>query len=89
MNKNFLALSSLAMDLKRVSLASFNGSYQTANRFADECNKRVQEVDTKQIKQYLRNVLTKVPLILKDKERITDDALMYSTIIQNYVVHYL
>jgi len=85
MNKNKMVLGSLAMDLKRVALGYHNGSLVTARRFLDEAIKRKKEIDVANIKPYIKDLLNKLENIKneKDKERIAEDALMYSTLFQN------
>lgn len=82
---NKIALESLVMDLKRVSLGYQTNSLKMADRFYEEALKRSNEVDTSIIKEYLKNILKNVHQ-LKDAppEKIAEDALMYSTLIQNY-----
>lgn len=90
MNKNFVALSSLAMDLKRVALAYHNGAIDTANRFYAEAIKRRSEVDQSTLKPYLRKLLIDLDTLTQKKDRanIADDALMYSTLFQNASLHW-
>lgn len=80
-----IALSSLAMDLKRVALGYYRGSYITANRFFEEALKRRKEVDKKAIKPYIRKILVDLEKIKnqKDLKDIAEDTLMYSTLLQN------
>jgi arginyl-tRNA synthetase len=85
MNKNKIALSSLAMDLKRVALSYHNGSVETARRFFEEAIKRRDEVDKKKVRVYLREILNNLDRLIlqKDRQKIAEDALMYSTLFQN------
>lgn len=89
MNKNNLAISSLSMDLKRVAIGYYRGSTKMAGRFSKEALKRRSEVELSEVKPYLRKFLKLLPKILKkkDKKRVAEDALMYSTIFQNYAVY--
>ena len=89
MTKDNLAVASLAMDLKRVAMGFYNRSEKTAVRFCQEALKRREEIDVKNTKPYLRRFLSKLPEILnqKDEKKVAEDALMYSTIFQNYVLH--
>jgi len=87
MTSNNIALSSLAMDLKRVALGFHSGSIKTAERFSDEALKRKNEVDVKNVKPYIKVFLEKLPKMLKNKDRVAEDSLMYSTIFQNYITH--
>ena len=89
MTKNNIAIASLSMDLKRVALGYYKGSDKTAVRFSRETLKRRNEVDKKNVEPYIRKILKKLPKILKqkDKMKLAEDALMYSTIFQNYAIH--
>lgn len=85
MNKNTIALSSLAMDLKRVALNCHNGSTATARRFLEEAIKRRKEIDLSTVKPYIKKLLNNLDLIVKEKDpqKKAEDALMYSTLFQN------
>lgn len=74
-------LSALAMDLKRVALGLYRKSDATAARFLIEAMKRKQEIDTQKLLPYMQQILTKV-----NEDINAEDALMYSTRIQNYVM---
>lgn len=83
---NKIALESLAMDLKRVSLGYQRNSLKMADRFYEEALKRSNEVDTQVIKSYLKKILTNIKTLKNSPpDKISEDALMYSTLIQNYV----
>lgn len=86
MSENEIAISSLAMDLKRVALGYHNGSEKTAQRFATEALKRKEEISS--VPPYLENILEILPkkFSQKDKIGLAEDALMYSTLFQNYVL---
>ena len=90
MTETKIAISSLALDLKRVAVGYWNGSDQIAQRFADEALKRQEELKSASLKPYLRNLLEKLPSILEqqDKKRLAEDALMYSTLFQNYALKF-
>lgn len=85
MNNDQIALSSLAMDLKRVALGYHRGSVATADRFLSEALRRREEIDTASIKPYVKKLLMKLDALQseKDKTRVAEDALMYSTLFQN------
>ena len=85
MNKNQIALSSLAMDLKRVALGYHRGSTAMGERFLSEALKRKTEVDIISVKPYIKKLLEKIELLVneKDKQKLAEDALMYSTLFQN------
>lgn len=82
-----LSLSSLAMDLKRVALGLHRKSYAMAERFIDEAEKRRNEIMATKHPRYIQKVLENVESALQDTqdERIPDDLLMYSQLIQNYL----
>lgn len=84
--KNKIALESMAMDLKRVALGYHNNSLKMAERFREEAIARKKEVNLKEIKPYLRLVLEKTEKIDNSS---SEDALMFSTLIQNYTRKYL
>lgn len=77
--KNKFILESLASDLKRVALGLHRGSNKMAARFIEESLKRKAELDLKEVAPYLRKFISKL-----DKKIEAEDALMYSTLIQNY-----
>lgn len=77
--KNKYILESLASDLKRVALGKHRGSVKMADRFMTEALKRKQEVDEGEVDSYMKKILSKVSSSLNAEE-----ALMYSTLIQNY-----
>ena len=79
MNNNIYILESLASDLKRVALGLHRGSTTMANRFLDEALKRKNELNTEDVAQYIQKLLEKI-----DKDLDSENALMYSTLIQNY-----
>lgn len=82
-NKNKIALSSLALDLKRVALGYNRGSFAMADRFLEEAKKRSEEIDTSTVAPYVAKLLAKMKNISQKKERIADDALLYSILFQN------
>lgn len=89
MTKNNTEIASLAMDLKRVATGFYNGSGKMARRFSEEALKRNNEISKHNLKPYLLRILKKLPKILKQKDesKLAEDALMYSTIFQNYALH--
>lgn len=84
-NKNKIALSSLALDLKRVALSYFRGSDKVAERFLKEAFLRREEVDKNKIKKYLVKLLDDLDNFEneKDKKKVAEDALMYSKLFEN------
>lgn len=77
--KNKFILESLASDLKRVALGLHRRSNAMAERFLEEALKRKSEVKVKEVKPYINKILKHL-----NKNMRSDDALMYSTLIQNY-----
>lgn len=77
------------MDLKRVALALHQGSLGTASVFTQEAMRRIQEVDTQEILPYMKDGLSKIRQVLaiEDLDKKAEDTLMYSTIVQNYVLY--
>ena len=88
MSETKIALSSLALDLKRVALGYWKGSDETAGRFVEEALERKKELDKVEVKPYLRQLLDQLPQVVaqEDKKRLAEDALMYSTRFQNYAL---
>ena len=84
--KNKIALSSLAMDLKRIALGIYHNSPTTAEKFSQEAFSRISETDLKSMASYMKNIILKIKNDLpKPKtQQIAENFLMYSTIIQNY-----
>lgn len=82
---NKIALSSLALDLKRVAIAYHRKSEKVAERFFDEALKRKKEIDLSKIKPYVAVLLSKFESIKleKDHQKRAEDALMYSFLFQN------
>lgn len=69
----------MASDLKRVAMGLHRGSDKMAQRFLEEALKRRDEVEIKIVKPYIRKLLTRL-----DKDIDAENALMFSTLIQNY-----
>lgn len=86
MNKKII-IESLAMDLKRVALGLHRGSYIMAKRFKEEALKREQELEKEDLDQYLKKLIIDTRKCLSGKAtRTAEDALMYSTLFQNYAL---
>lgn len=86
--KNRILLECMASDLKRVALGIQRKSYAMATRFEKEALERSRELDIKDLPQYIQKLLSKMEASLSnnDNSRKAEDALMYSTLFQNYVV---
>lgn len=85
-NKNalFISLSSLSMDLKRVALGFHRGSDAMAKRFLEEALKRKEEIHTSEVKPYVADILRNIEkLSSQGSQQAAENALMYSTLIQN------
>lgn len=86
MNDQKIILSSLALDLKRVALGLQRGSQNMAARFSEEALARKRELNLRKVHPYLVKLLRGVEISLagKDNQKKSEDALMYSTLLQNY-----
>jgi len=82
-------LGALALDLKRVALGLHRKSFGMADKFLSEAMKRKEEVDTTLLAPYMCTILDQVSVLRteKDTEQTAENALMYSTRIQNYVLY--
>lgn len=76
------------MDLKRASLGFSRGSNLMAQRFLEEAMKRKQEINPDRIAPYVKKILAKLPDAFygESNSEKAEDALMYGTLLQNYVV---
>ena len=81
MNNKFI-LESLASDLKRVALGFNRGSDKMAQRFLEEALKRRDEVEIENLDLYIKKLLMTL-----DNTIDSENALMYSTLIQNYTMY--
>lgn len=88
MDRNKIALSALALDLKRVALGYHRKSLKTADVFTKEALKRKNEIRLEEVKPYLKDLLNNLSVILSQKDhiRLAEDALMYSILFQNAAV---
>ncbi len=81
-------LGALAMDLKRVALGLHRKSFTMANRFFIEALKRKEEIDVTTLSPSMRTILDQISALAdQDSEQKAENALMYSTRIQNYVLY--
>jgi len=85
MDKNKIALSSLALDLRRVALGYHRGSEKMADRFYEEALMRKEEIVLDSLKPYLQVLLKKFESLSLEENHIkrAESALMYSTLFQN------
>jgi glutamine amidotransferase PdxT len=86
MNTQKIAIESLAMDLKRVAIGLQRKSFTMANRFKEEAISRKDEIRGQGIQDtYLERLISGVEKTLTSTdERVAEDALMYSTLFQNF-----
>jgi len=86
--KNRQILEALASDLKRVSLGIQRNSHKMADRFAKEALARKNETDVSHLDPYMHKILKNLEELIQttNSQRKAEDTLMYSTLIQNYVV---
>lgn len=82
---NKFILSSIAMDLKRVAMASYNGSGVVADRFLSEAMKNASAIDKKILPPRLKRILNEIEILRSGgfTKEAAEDYLMYSTIFQN------
>lgn len=83
---NKVILESLSMDLLRVAKGFHRGSDKMAERFLEEALMRKKEIKQDELKSYFKKILIELEKSLKnsDKEKKSEDALMYSTLVRNY-----
>lgn len=82
-----IIIESLAMDLKRVAIGINRGSLVMANRFKEEAFKRAHELEGQNLNEYLKKLLLNMKKMIQgSSERVAEDALMLSTLFQNFVL---
>lgn len=86
MNDQRIAIESLAMDLKRVAIGLHRGSHEMSERFKTEALAREKELESRGIQDmYLSRIVSGCrETLTSTDERVAEDALMYSTLFQNY-----
>lgn len=85
MNEQQVIVESLAMDLKRVALGLQRGSVAMAERFKAEALRREDELEKIADDEYVLKIITgSRQSLLSNSEAMSEDALMYSTLFQNY-----
>jgi len=81
-------LGALSMDLKRVALGIHRESYGVADRFLAEALKRKSEINVSELPPYMQGVLEKIGNLADvSPDQRAEDALMFSTRVQNYVLY--
>jgi polysaccharide pyruvyl transferase WcaK-like protein len=89
MNNKYI-LESLSMDLKRVAIGYQRKSFGMAQRFYEEALKRKEELDKTSLQRYMIHILDTIEdMKNKDAEYVSERALMYSTLIQNYTKKFI
>lgn len=85
MNNN-LYIKSLALDLRRIVQGEISGSEKMTKRFIVEALKWKQQIDTSMLSPRLKKILDQIEQMLTSdrKERLADDALLYS----NLLIHF-
>lgn len=82
-----IIIESLAMDLKRVALGLHRGSHKMANRFKEEAFLRADELERLNTSAYIKKLLVYMKKIFKGTgDRVAEDALMLSTLFQNFAL---
>ncbi len=89
MSKNKIILASLASDLKRVTLGLQRNSSAMVDRFSAEALRRKSEINLNELEPYMLTLLEKLDKTLSTNNQgnKAEDALLYSTLIQNYVLY--
>lgn len=82
-----IIIESLAMDLKRVALGLQRNSLSTANKFKEEAFERAHELEGQNLNEYLKKLLLYMKKMIQGtSERVAEDALMLSTLFQNFAL---
>ena len=83
-----IALSSLALDLRRVAMGYHRGSTAMADRFLAEALRRKDEIKSSDVKPYVAKLLVKISSLktIEDNSDKAEDALMYSILFQNAAI---
>ncbi len=86
MNDTKNSLASIALDLNRVAIGINRGSEMMAKRFFQEALVRKSEISANEIPTYITNIIGKIDQNTNLDKQFAEDALMYSTILENFVV---
>lgn len=86
MTRNQLEIASIASDLKRVALGLEQNSLAVAECFLREVMGRKDEIDVRELPEYIVGIIKKLATlnIKENKDRLAEDCLMYSTLLQNF-----
>lgn len=87
MDNQKLIIESLAMDLKRVAMGFHRGSSAMANRFKEEALKGGRDLESQKVEGYLDKLVRGMKKSLSGSDDdVAEDALMYSTLFQNFAL---
>lgn len=87
---NKIALESLTMDLKRVAIGYHRNSLIMANRFYEEALKRKNELDMSSLRPYIIRFINRIDVLTnQENDAVADEALLISTLLQNYTQKFL
>ena len=91
MNKNKLYLLSLSSDLTRITQSIQKGSFKNSQQFSYQAQKWLKKIDQTTLKPYMKKILKEIKKDLKQKNNLikAEQALMYSTLVQNYSIKIL
>ena len=83
---NKMLLAALSQDLYRIAESSHRGSKKVVEVFTKEALKTKDEVNIEEVEPYIKVLLDKLESTLSqsDEKQKAEDALMYSTLLQNY-----
>lgn len=87
MNNQKIIIESLSMDLKRVALGLHRKSFVMAEKFKQEAFNRCLELENQKVSDYISKLIIKLKSSLQgSSEKVAEDALMYSTLFQNFAL---
>ena len=77
----------LSMDLLRVAIGLHQGSLKMAERFREEALKLSDSLENMPCDDYLKRLVRNSKKVLNRKDdKVAEDALMYSVLLQNFAV---
>jgi len=78
------------MDLKRVAIGYHRNSLIMANRFYEEALKRKNELDMSSLRPYIIRFINRIDVLTnQENDAVADEALLISTLLQNYTQKFL
>ena len=89
MNETQVLIGSLSNDLFRVATLTQRGSIKGAKRFLEEAKRWGDQLEDKQIKPYIRNIVNEIRLASSHEISLerAEKYLMYGILLQNYSLH--